>query len=80
MSTSKSALVFAALSHDILHSSVSNAFLINVDHALSKKWGSKSLQERRSADHTLTLLDKHKVLVVEDGMEEKLEKLHRRCS
>jgi len=69
----QSALVFAALSHDVLHSGVSNAFLINVDHALAKKWGSKSLQERRSADHTLTLLDKHKVLVAEDGMEESLK-------
>ena len=69
----QSALVLAALSHDVLHSGVSNAFLINVNHPLAKKWGSKSLQERRSADHTLTLLDKHKVLVTEDGMEESLK-------
>ena len=69
----QSALVLAALSHDVLHSGVSNAFLINVDHPLAKKWGSKSLQERRSADHTLMLLDKHNILVAKDGMEDSLK-------
>ena len=69
----QSALVLAALSHDVLHSGVSNSFLINVDHPLAKKWGDKSLQERRSAEHTLLLLDKHGVLVEEDGIEDSLK-------
>ena len=69
----QSALVLAALAHDVLHCGVSNAFLINVNHPLATKWGAKSLQERRSADHTLMLLSKHKVLVAEDGMEDSLK-------
>ncbi|MBU61497.1 MAG: hypothetical protein CMI26_03220 [Opitutae bacterium] len=69
----QSALVLAALAHDVLHCGVSNAFLINVNHPLATKWGAKSLQERRSADHTLMLLDKHKVLVAKDGMEDSLK-------
>ena len=66
----QAALVFAALGHDILHSGVNNAFLIKVNHPLVSEFGIEGLQEKRSANHVLALLDKHGVLAFKEGQDE----------
>ncbi|MBT3666752.1 MAG: 3',5'-cyclic nucleotide phosphodiesterase [Opitutae bacterium] len=66
----RSSLVLAALGHDVLHTGVSNSFLIQVEHPYYHEMGGDSLQERRSAKYVLELLDKHKILVIADGMDD----------
>jgi hypothetical protein len=67
----RASLVLAALGHDVLHTGVNNSFLIQTKHPYFLELGENSLQEKRSARHMLELLDKHKILVVVDGMDEK---------
>lgn len=67
----RAALVLAALGHDVLHTGVNNSFLIQTKHPYFLELGEDSLQEKRSARHMLELLDKHRILAVFDGMDEK---------
>jgi hypothetical protein len=64
----RAALVLAALGHDALHTGVNNSFLIQTNHAYFQDIGGNSLQEIRSAKYVLQLLDKHRILVTSDAM------------
>jgi len=64
----RAALVLAALGHDALHTGVNNSFLIQTKHAYFQDIGGNSLQEIRSAKYVLQLLDKHRILVTSDEM------------
>ncbi len=64
----QASLVLAALGHDVLHTGVNNSFLIQVEHSYYQEMGGESLQEKRSANYVLELLDKHEILVIKDGM------------
>jgi hypothetical protein len=67
-------LVLAALGHDVLHTGVNNSFLIQTNHPYYQELSEHSLQETRSANYVLTLLDKHRILTIEVGMNEDLRK------
>ena len=64
----RAALVLAALGHDALHTGVNNSFLIQTNHVYFQDIGGNSLQETRSANYVLQLLDKHRILVASEGM------------
>ena len=64
----RAALVLASLGHDALHTGVNNSFLIQTNHAYFQDIGGNSLQEIRSAKYVLQLLDKHRILVTSDEM------------
>ncbi|MDG0965067.1 MAG: 3',5'-cyclic nucleotide phosphodiesterase [Opitutales bacterium] len=64
----RAALVLAALGHDALHTGVNNSFLIQTNHAYFQDTGGNSLQETRSANYVLQLLDKHRILVTSEEM------------
>ena len=66
-------LVLAALGHDSLHTGVSNTFLARSKHPYFLEVGADSLQEKRSVRHIFGLLDKHRILVVEEGMRQDLQ-------
>ena len=66
-------LVLAALGHDSLHTGVSNTFLARSKHPYFLEVGADSLQEKRSVRHIFGLLDKHRILVVEEGMGQDLQ-------
>ena len=66
-------LVLAALGHDSLHTGVSNAFLTHSKHQYFLEFGADGLQEKRSVRHIFGLLDKHRILVIEDGMGKDLQ-------
>lgn len=66
-------LVLAALGHDSLHTGVSNTFLARSKHPYFLEVGADSLQEKRSVRHLFGLLDKHRILVVEEGMGQDLQ-------
>ena len=66
----RACLVLAALGHDVLHTGVNNSFLIQTKHPYYQELGENSLQEKRSANYVLTLLDKHRILTIEDEMNE----------
>lgn len=68
----QAALVIAALGHDSMHTGVSNAFLVSTNHPYLAETGAESLQEKRSVEYVLKLLDKHEILTVKEGMEEDL--------
>lgn len=68
----QAALVIAALGHDSLHTGVSNAFLVSTNHPYLGETGAESLQEKRSVEYVLKLLDKHEILLVKEGMKEDL--------
>ena len=69
----QAALVLAALGHDSLHTGVNNNFLINAKHPYSIATGADSLQEKRSVKHVMSLLDKHEILVVKEGVDKELQ-------
>ena len=66
-------LVLAALGHDSMHTGVNNTFLINTKHPYFIEIGADSLQEKRSVKHVMTLLDKHEILVVKEGVDKELQ-------
>ena len=66
-------LILAALGHDAAHSGVNNTFLINAKHPFVEEVGPESLQEKRTVKHVMTLLDKHEILVVKEGMAKDLQ-------
>jgi hypothetical protein len=45
-----------------------------VEHSYYQEMGGESLQEKRSANYVLELLDKHEILVINDEMNESQEK------
>ena len=52
---------------------VSNAFLTHSKHQYFLEFGADGLQEKRSVRHIFGLLDKHRILVIEDGMGKDLQ-------
>ena len=66
-------LVLAALGHDSMHTGVNNTFLINTKHPYFIEIGADSLQEKRSVKHVMSLLDKHEILVVKEGVDKELQ-------
>lgn len=66
----RASLVLAALGHDALHTGVNNSFLVQTNHPYFQELGENSLQEKRSANYVLMLLDKHGILTTTDGMDE----------
>ena len=66
----RASLVLAALGHDALHTGVNNSFLVQTNHPYFQELGENSLQEKRSANFVLMLLDKHGILTTTDGMDE----------
>ena len=66
----RASLVLAALGHDVLHTGVNNSFLIETKHPYFLELGENSLQEKRSARHVLSLMDKHGILVVAEDMDD----------
>jgi hypothetical protein len=66
-------LVLAALGHDSMHTGANNTFLINSKHPYFLETGADSLQEKRSVKHVMTLLDKHEILVVKEGVDKELQ-------
>lgn len=57
-----SALLIAALTHDILHPGVNNLFHVNSQSELAAKYAGKSVLENLSCDKLKELLDKHGIL------------------
>lgn len=63
----QAALILAALAHDVLHLGVKNSFLVQAKHPLADQFPHQNLQEKRSAEHCLALLDKHGILSPKEG-------------
>ena len=58
----QSALLLAALGHDVLHTGVNNSFLANSKHPLIEEFGEQGVQEKRSAQYLHELLNSHGIL------------------
>ena len=67
----EAALLIAALGHDALHSGVFNSFLIKSNHPYALEDGNKSIQEKRSLKYLLKTLDSQKILIPEDGLDDR---------
>ena len=67
----EAALLIAALGHDALHSGVFNSFLIKSNHPYALEDGNKSIQEKRSLKFLLKTLDSQKILIPDNGLEDR---------
>jgi hypothetical protein len=57
-----SALLIAALTHDILHPGLNNLFHVNTESEISAKYDGLSVLENLSCDRLNELLEKHKII------------------
>lgn len=57
-----SALLIAALTHDILHPGLNNLFHINTESEIAKKYSGQSVLENLSCDRLSELLETHKLI------------------
>jgi hypothetical protein len=59
-----SALLIAALTHDILHPGLNNLFHINTESEVAEKYENQSVLENLSCDRLSELLEKHKIIEI----------------
>jgi hypothetical protein len=62
----QSALLLAALGHDVLHTGVNNSFLANSKHPLIEEFGEQGVQEKRSVQFMEKVLEKYGIFEISD--------------